>query len=121
MRAFCHKNADYRDFLLSRILGIEGSEADVERGRDDHAWHHIVRLVLAPHPRLEEAHRAVIELDYGMKDGECILECRQALVFYALQQLGLAEEGASRSAKAQQITLKNREELAEFLPKTQHR
>jgi predicted DNA-binding transcriptional regulator YafY len=121
MRAFCHKNGDFRDFLLSRILEVETRYADQERSHEDHAWHHIVQLVLAPHPQLKAAHRGVIELDYGMRGGQCFLECRQALLFYVLQQLGLLEEGSAKSAEAQQIVLKNREKLAEFLPKTQHR
>lgn len=121
MRAYCHKREEFRDFLLSRILEIEGSEADQDRSRDDVEWHNMVRLVLAPHPKLEGTHRAVIELDYGMHDGECALECRQALLFYVLQQLGLSDEDSSKSAQAQQITLKNRGKLAEFLPKTKHR
>lgn len=121
MRAFCHKNGDFRDFLLSRILEVKASERDQDRSHEDHAWHHITRLILTPHPQLKAAHRAVIELDYGMSRGESVLECRQALLFYVLQQLGLLEEDSGKPAKAQQIILKNREELSEFLPKTQHR
>jgi hypothetical protein len=121
MRAYCHQKQEFRDFLLSRILEVEMGAADEERSKDDEAWHRIVKLVLAPHPDLDEAHRAVIELDYGMVDGECSLDCRQALLFYVLQQLGLADEIPSRSAKAQQIILANRAQLSEYLPKTQYR
>lgn len=121
MRAYCHKREEFRDFLLSRILEIKGSEADRDRSRDDLEWNRMLKLVLAPHPKLESTHRAVIELDYGMQDGESVLECRQALVFYVLQQLGLLEDDLEKAAKIQQITLKNRKELAPFLPKTNHR
>lgn len=121
VRAYCHKNADFRDFLLSRILEVSGSQKDQERGHEDHAWNHIVKLVLAPHRQLKAAHRAVIELDYGMRGGECVLECRQALMFYVLQQLGLLNEDKKKSAEAQQITLKNRRELLDFLPQAQQR
>jgi hypothetical protein len=121
MRAYCHNKDEFRDFLLSRILKIEGAEVDKSRSEEDHAWHRVVRLVLAPHPELEKAHQIVIELDYGMKNGECELECRQALLFYVLQQLGLLHEDPKKSAKAQQITLKNRDELVEFLPRTSYR
>lgn len=121
MRAYCHVNRDYRDFLLSRVLEIEDRTPDQSRGHDDRAWHHIVKLVLGPHPALEDAHKNVIELDYGMKNSECSFECREALLFYVLQQLGLNQEDSTKSAKAQQITLKNRKELEPFLPKTPYR
>ncbi|QZP30490.1 WYL domain-containing protein [Pseudomonas sp. DR48] len=121
MRAYCHTNDDFRDFLLSRVLEIEKSKIDQERASADRAWHNMVRLVLAPHPELESGHRKVIELDFGMTEGECSFECRQALLFYALQQLGLDQPDSGKSAKAQQIILNNRDELAEFLPKTSYR
>lgn len=121
MRAFCHKNHDFRDFLLSRVLHIEGTEADRDRQPDDRAWSTMVDLVLMPHPALKVAHRKVIELDFGMVDGECRLQCRQEMLFYVLHQLGLTEEDRGRSPESQQITLKNRIEIAGLLPRTQYR
>jgi len=116
MRAYCHQKGEFRDFLLSRILEVSGREVDRSRGEEDLAWSTMVQLVLAPHPGLEAAHRAVIELDYGMTDGECVLTCRQSLLFYVLQQLGLAEEECARPATRQQIVLRNREEVERLLP-----
>lgn len=121
VRAYCHENEEFRDFLLSRMLEIEASSVDEDRSQYDCAWHRIVSLVLAPHPDLTAAHRAVIELDYGMVNGTCLLDCRQALVFYVLQQLGLADETDGKPAHVQQIILANRDQIAEFLPRTQYR
>jgi len=120
IRAYCHSRNQFLDFLVSRILEIEGTQQDRSRGTEDSEWHNIVRLVLAPHPSLAETHRKVIELDYGMTDGVCEFECRQALLFYVLRQLGLEDE-SNRSPEAQQIILSNRAELAQFLPKTNFR
>jgi hypothetical protein len=120
IRAYCHSRNQFLDFLISRILEIEGTEQDRSRSADDAEWHNIVRLVLAPHPALAETHRKVIELDYGMTNGVCEFECRQALLFYVLRQLGLEQE-SSRSPEAQQIILSNRAELEQFLPSTRFR
>ena len=62
--------------------------------------------------------RRVIELDYGMKNGESELQCRQALLFYTLRQLGLTQE-AKQAPEAQQIILKNRAELESYLSSLQ--
>lgn len=121
VRAYCHKNGDFRDFLLSRILKLEEGEVDQSRDQDDYAWNHFVKIILTTHPDLQPAHREVIEFDYGMQYGECVLECRQALLFYVLQQLNLLDDDLRRSPKAQQVILKNRNELKEFLPKTHYR
>ena len=88
-----------------------------DSGSDDEAWHRQVRLVLAPNPELPEANRRVIELDYGMTSGAVTLDRRQALLFYSLKRLGLLELQAGQP-HVQQIVLRNREEIAQFLPRS---
>ncbi|HDS1082807.1 MULTISPECIES: WYL domain-containing protein [Stenotrophomonas] len=121
MRAYCHDRGAFRDFLLSRVLEILGEEADRGRAATDHAWHEEVELVLVPHPLLSLGHRAVIELDYGMENGRCILRCRQALLFYVLQQLGLDEDACDRAPERQQIVLENRCDIEHLLPRRSSR
>lgn len=113
VRAFCHRRQQFRDFVIARILSVVGSEPSSVTPQDDEEWLTIVRLVLVPHPGLAEGHRRAIELDYGMSDGEVILECRQALLFYLLKHLGLEGRTDARP-EAQQIVLKNPEEVARF-------
>jgi hypothetical protein len=114
VRAYCHDREQFRDFVIPRMLELEpaapsgpGSEADFE-------WRTMVQLVLQPNPQLSAAHRRVVELDYGMADGQVALSCRQALLFYVLGQLGLQVESPQRP-EAQQVVLKNRAEVARYL------
>jgi hypothetical protein len=120
VRAYCHSRKKFLDFLFSRILKIEGKEKDRPRSHEDTEWNTVVRLVLTPHPKLARAHQRAIELDFGMKDGTCEFNCRQALLFYTLRQLGL-DKNTKRSAEAQQIVLKNESQLQDYLPKTRFR
>lgn len=111
VRAYCHTRESFRDFVIARILEVQGpSPAGAPADQDD-GWNAEVRLVLVPHPKLSKAHRRAIELDYGMTDGRSELHCRAALVFYVLRHLRLDDEG-SRPPEAQQIVLKNRAEVA---------
>ena len=119
MRAYCHLRQKFLDFVIGRILSIEGSE-QVDgnppcNAQEDAEWHNMVRLILAPHPELSAAHRNVIELDYGMSHGVVELECRQALLFYVLKHFGL-NAGADTRPEAQQIILSNQSEIAQYLP-----
>ncbi|XLZ71470.1 WYL domain-containing protein [Massilia sp. SR12] len=110
MRAYCHKREDFYDFVLARILDIsafEGTEIDPAQ---DTLWHRVVDLVLAPHPALAGGKRRVIELDYGMVDGQVHLACRQALLYYTLKRLGLLKTDVA-DANEQQIILANREQV----------
>jgi hypothetical protein len=116
VRAYCHMRHEFRDFVMARMLEVEVLEEPGTDGADDAAWHQVVSLVLAPSSRLPKATRRVIELDYGMADGEVVLECRQAVLFYALKRLGLLDVDAA-NPQAQQIVLRNRAAVMKFLPK----
>lgn len=114
MRAFCHKRQRFSDFVLARILRIDGFESsEVDFGRDTH-WHTVLMLVLAPHPDLPTAKKRVLELDYGMEDGQVTLPCRQAFLYYTLRRLGLHTKEAP-DPLAQQIALKNRDEIQPYI------
>jgi predicted DNA-binding transcriptional regulator YafY len=114
VRAFCHRRERFVDFVLARILSLEAMEpSDVDSRQDSH-WHTVLTLVLTPHPELPAAKKRVLELDYGMQDGEVKLPCRQAFLYYTLRRLGLHTK-ASTDPVAQQITLKNREELQPYI------
>jgi len=114
-RAYCHTRKEFRDFVIARVLEVNGSEpAATASAEDDQEWHTIVPLVLVPHPNLSESHRRAIELDFGMKDGQIEFQCRQAFLFYALRHLRLDLEQSARP-EAQQIALKNRASSRQFM------
>lgn len=107
MRAYCHKREAFNDFVLARILSISAADGTEVDPANDAIWHRLVDLVLAPHPALVGGKRRVIELDYGMVDGEVHLSCRQALLYYTLKRLGLLKAEAA-DPNEQQIILANR-------------
>ncbi len=114
VRAFCHTRQSYRDFVMARVLSVEASDAPWRSGEGDLQWHSTVELLLAPNPKLSKASQRVVELDYGMTDGEVSFSCRQALAFYVLRHLGLHEEPGPQP-EAQQVVLKNRRQVQTLL------
>lgn len=113
VRAYCHKRRAFVDFVIARILEIQGFEhSSVDPLTDTH-WHTTLTLVLAPCPSLPPGKRRVIELDYGMHEGQVALPCRQAFLFYTLRRLGL--EAEHRAPLRQQIVLKNRREIQPYI------
>jgi hypothetical protein len=114
-RAYCFARKDFRDFVLARMLSVELGEPSTIDTALDTPWTNSVRLVLVPHPQLSESRRRVVELDYGMVEGEAVVECRQALLFYMLKHLGFNQPQGSSLTK--QVALKNEAELrAKLLP-----
>ncbi len=114
VRAYCHKRDRFSDFVLARILGIDGFEPSTVGSHDDTQWHNLLTLVLGPHPDLPPAQKRVIELDYGMEGGEVRLPCREAFLYYTLRRLGLKASDAP-DPKVQQIVLKNRAEIQPYI------
>lgn len=110
-RSFCEKSGEYRDFVISRIMEIRQSRSAPTRAMADAAWEEIVGLVIGPHPDLSPNQKRVIELDYGMQDGQVVIPVRRALLYYALKRLGLDTDPSARRPQDQQIVLLKRAEL----------
>lgn len=100
-RAWCFKNGDYRDFVLSRIERAEWPGEAFEPPVADEEWERIETLELRPHADLDEAQRAGIERDYAMQDGKLTVSVRAAMREYLLAHLHVAdpeEDGQARPA-----------------------
>ncbi len=116
VRAYCEKNRKYRDFVLSRLRGepelLDKSENLIG---EDTVWETAVDLVIAPDQRLSPTQRAIIETDFGMVDGQLVIPSRQALVKYVLQRYQIDPKNLDPKPEAQQIVVKNLQELKPWL------
>ena len=116
VRAWCEKNREYRDFVLSRFRDIPEILGDSEHGVDeDHDWNRQVTIRIAPDPRLRPEQREVVEADYGMENGKLAVNTRGKLVPYALKLLHIDPTEQLPDPAAQQIVVENRDELAPWL------
>jgi predicted DNA-binding transcriptional regulator YafY len=115
VRAYCEKNQDYRDFVLSRIQGIPDVEDKARYFQDgDEDWNTPVTLIIAPHSKLTPAQQNVIASDYGMISNQLLIETRAALVEYMLQILRIDKQSRKRSAVEQQIEVVNFDEVKQY-------
>lgn len=115
IRAYCHLRNGFRDFVLGRILALDDPRTSSIDSREDLEWHNMVRIVLAPHPDLNQEQRHGVEIDYGMIGGDVTVECRQAMLFYTLRTLNFDHRGIPRDGE-RQLVIKNLEELVPVLP-----
>jgi predicted DNA-binding transcriptional regulator YafY len=116
VRAWCEKNLEYRDFVLSRFRDIPDIMDESEHGVDgDEEWNTRVTIRIAPDPRLRRDQREVVEVDYGMENGRLEIDTRGKLVPYALKLLHIDPKEELADPAAQQIIVENREELRPWL------
>jgi predicted DNA-binding transcriptional regulator YafY len=118
VRAYCEKNGEYRDFVLSRLRGepevLDTSEFSREA---DAGWNTLVDVIIEPDQRLKPEQRSIIEVDYGMLYGQLIVPSRGALVQYVLQRFQIDPNKVQAKAAAQQIVVANLDELERWLYK----
>ena len=104
------------DFVLSRFREeaelLNESEFTQEH---DELWQKRINIIISPDPRLSPEQREIIEMDYGMRDGELRIPTRAALVNYTLQAFNIDPHKYDVKAEAQQIIVQNRSELDPYL------
>lgn len=119
VRAYCEKNRDFRDFVLTRFNGdceIEGDGLFAQQ--HDTLWQTILNVSIEPDPRLTQNKAHIIALDHQMTlqpNGHYkrTLQVRAALLLYLLKQLRVDSYQANPAA--QQIIL-SPDCLAELQP-----
>lgn len=116
VRAYCEKNRMYRDFVLSRLRGQPEFERRTENLIDaDEDWNTEVAVVIEPDSRLKPEQKAIIEADFGMEEGMLTIPTRRALVKYVLQRFQIDPKKLDPKAAAQQIVVKNLDDLKPWL------
>lgn len=116
VRAYCEKNGEFRDFVLSRFTGQPELIGESDKTfQDDDAWNTEVTIQLSPDPRLNNAQKKFVTQDYGMESGLLEIKTKGPLVQYLLQALNLDPKKVEAKASAQQIIITNLEELEPYL------
>lgn len=116
VRAYCEKNREYRDFVLSRLRGLPEFERKTENLiSEDEDWNTVVEVIIEPDSRLKPEQKAIIEVDFGMREGVLVIPTRRALVKYVLQRFQIDPKKLDPKAAAQQIVVKNLDDLKPWL------
>lgn len=122
VRAWCEKNQDFRDFVLSRIQAVYGTEGKATAdASDDEGWNHLLTVTIEPDMRLTEAQQKLVALDYGMEQTSTggyqrSYEVRRALLIYTLQNLRLDRPRERGEAQQIMLTPECQRALMPYLP-----
>jgi len=117
VRAYCEKNREFRDFVLTRFFSApefeEGKSDQFERF--DENWNTELNIVFAPDNRLSKEQQEVIEQDFGMTDGKLLITVRASLVAYLLRELRIDAHTIHADPKAQQIIVENLDQIKHWV------
>ena len=111
VRALCHIDGRFKDFLLSRCLDTRDMGEPGAQAEDDVDWSRFFDVVLSPNPKIGENQRNVIAHDYGMHDGQAVIPVRRALLYYFQKRLRLDVAEALDNPNETPVVVKNRREF----------
>lgn len=115
VRAFCHIERAFKDFIISRCLAVGEMGPPEAKPSDDEEWQTFFTVVLVPNPKLSAAQQKTIERDYGMVDGKCELPVRLALLYYLDKRLRLDVAEKQDRPKETPIVVANKKEYDKTL------
>lgn len=113
VRAYCHIDKKFKDFLLSRCLDVRGDDEPGATRKDDVLWNETFAVVLSPNPALAKNQQAVVAQDYNMKGDRLTIPVRKALLYYFHKRLRLDAVGASDGPQEMPVVITNRDEFAQ--------
>lgn len=116
VRAFCHIDKIFKDFVLSRCIAVGQFRPPIASLRDDHDWNTYLDVVLEPNPRLTERQRRTIAFDYDMPKGRTVVKVRRALLYYFSKRLRLDESKSRDDPAYAPIVVANHEEFMGAMP-----
>lgn len=89
VRAYCHIDEKFKDFILSRILKVKKVGDPGALPESDRYWSSSFQVTLIPNPELSQPQQDVIAHDYHMDKGKVEVEVRDALLYYFQKRLRL--------------------------------
>lgn len=115
VRAYCHLEEAFKDFIVSRCLSVGKFGPYAGSSVRDNDWSTFFEVVLRPNPKLSLAQQKTVELDYGMRNGICVVPVRMALLYYFDKRLRLDIAEQKDRPKETPVVIQNRTEYAKAL------
>lgn len=109
VRAYCHRDSVFKDFLLSRCLDCRSSDSAKASGEDDLDWREYFKVVLRPNSNLSHGQQSIIADDFHMDGGEIAVPVRKALLYYFEKRLRFDVSGASNRPQEVPVIIANKE------------
>jgi len=93
VRAFCHRDCTYKDFVIGRIAEAKAPFKKQDQAKPDADWNTWEKLRLKAHRKLSPIQRKAVELDYEMHRGLVTMKVRRSMKNYTLAYLHLVADG----------------------------
>jgi predicted DNA-binding transcriptional regulator YafY len=103
VRAFCHIESKFKDFILSRTFELRNEDAPGAPASDDKVWSTYFVVILKPNPKLSQAQQEAVAIEHEMKNKCAEVRLRMAMLYYFEKRMRL--DLAERSPRPQEVPL----------------
>lgn len=111
VRAFCHIDQAFKDFILSRCRELRREAEGAAKPHEDRHWTTRFEIKLIPNPALTPSQQETIAQDYGMPDGQALVSVRRAMLYYFEKRLRLDIEPAKDRPAEKPVVIANYKEF----------
>ena len=111
VRAFCHIDRRFKDFLLSRCLEFRPAGEAIEISSSDKEWSECFDIELIPNPMLSNSQQKVIAHDFEMAKGKINVSIRKSLFYYFEKQLRLDVSKVLDNPQEAPVVIANRKDF----------
>ncbi|GAA0305718.1 WYL domain-containing protein [Psychrosphaera haliotis] len=117
VRALClastQQEKPYKDFVLSRIVGLPEIVEEEKKGLDfkDVDWLEYETVTIRPDKRLSNEQQLIVQQDFNMRAGKLDIKLRRAHIKYLINDLNIDEHNLKADPVQQQITIADIERI----------
>jgi predicted DNA-binding transcriptional regulator YafY len=115
VRAYCHIDEKFKDFILSRCLDSRAPGPAGSAAPEDRFWNNRFLVQLTPNPRLNKSQKEIVAQDFVMKKGRVTVPVRRALLYYFSKRLRLDVADHFDNPSEAPVVVKNRDEFDKAL------
>ena len=109
VRAFCHQDRKFKDFLLSRCSGARGLSPAEATSDADLSWARTFEVELEPNPRLSDSQRNAVATDFCMQGGLSRVQVRRAMLYHFFRRMRLDVVDQVDGPQEAPVVIRNRE------------
>lgn len=111
VRAWCHTDNDFRDFVFARIDDVKREHPSPVNPAFDLLWKEYIELELCPNPFLTPEQQEILKIEYQMTDGCLRFKTRASMYFYMREYFFLNIKPTKANAMSVHLCLRNENQV----------
>lgn len=111
VRAYCHIESKFKDFILSRVFQTRDQNEPGASGHQDIPWTSYFTVVLKPNPKLSDGQQDAVAVEHGMLQRRVEVSLRNAMLYYFEKRMRLDLAEDSHRPQEVPLIIANRDEF----------